>query len=137
MEKPDLTAPAPAGPTAGIVIVGTCASGKSTLADNLRTLGYEAQVVAQEHSDISQLWARSAPTVVIALESSLETIRARRGARWSSAVYERQRRRLAPAMGAAAVVIDTGTTSPMATLAAAASAIRAAGVAPGSVSGRR
>ncbi|HEV2527605.1 MAG TPA: hypothetical protein VGT61_04015 [Thermomicrobiales bacterium] len=136
MEDSGTTARRSTGTAGGIVIIGTCASGKSTLADNLRTLGYDAQVVAQEHSDIGQLWARTGPSVVIALESSLETIRSRRGPRWSSTVYERQRRRLAPAMHAATVVIDTGTTSPMATLAAAASAIRAAGVLPGSAPGR-
>ncbi len=129
-DRTDLEGTRPGCPR-GIVIVGTCASGKSTLAENLRSLGYAAHVVAQEHSDIGRLWARSSPAVVIGLQSDLETIRARRGSRWSSAVYERQRRRLAPAMDAATVVIDTGTTSPMATLAAAASAIRDAGVQPG------
>jgi hypothetical protein len=115
----------------GIVIVGTCASGKSTLAENLAGLGYRARVVAQEHSEIAGLWARSHPAVVIGLHSSLATVRARRGAQWSAAVYDRQRQRLGPAMAAATVVLDTDRLSPMATLAAAAAAIRGAGIQPG------
>ena len=111
-----------------IVVVGPCASGKSTLADGLVGLGYRARVVGQEHSEIEGLWQRHDPAVVIGLQASLETVRRRRGRDWSADVYERQQRRLAPAMAAAAVVIDTGESSAMATLAAAAAAIRDAGI---------
>ena len=113
-----------------IVIVGPCASGKSTLAESLVRLGYQARVVGQEHSDIQRLWERHHPTVVIALSASLETVRARRGRTWSQAVYERQQQRLRPAMAAATVILDTERLSPTATLAAAAAAIREAGIRP-------
>ena len=112
-----------------IVIVGPCASGKSTLATGLVALGYRARVVGQEHSEIGLLWKHHHPAVVIGLYASLETIRSRRGPAWPAAVYERQQRRLALAMAAAAVIIDTGASSPIATLAAAAATIRAAGLA--------
>ena len=113
-----------------IVIVGPCASGKSTLAENLVRLGYHARVVGQEHSDIQRLWERHHPAVVIGLNASLETVRARRGRTWSQAVYERQQQRLRPAMAAATVILDTERLSPTATLAAAAAAIREAGIKP-------
>ncbi len=111
-----------------IVVVGPCASGKSTLADGLVGLGYRARVVGQEHSEIERLWQRHDPSVVIGLQASLETVRRRRGREWPEAVYARQQRRLAPAMSAAAVVLDTGVLSAMATLAAAAAVIREAGL---------
>ena len=113
-----------------IVIVGTCASGKSTLVDGLVRLGYPARVVGQEHSDIQRLWQRHNPALVIGLSVSLETVRSRRGRNWSAAVYDRQQRRLQPAMSAAAIILDTQRLSPMATLAAATAAIRAAGIDP-------
>lgn len=112
-----------------IVIVGPCASGKSTLVTGLVELGYRARVVGQEHSEIGLLWQQHHPTVVIGLHASLETIRSRRGPAWPAAVYEQQQRRLAPAMAAASLIIDTGVLSPIATLAAAAAAIRKAGLA--------
>ena len=111
-----------------IVVVGPCASGKSTLADGLVGLGYRARVVAQEHSEIGRLWQRHEPVVVIGLQASLDTVRRRRGRNWPEAVYERQQRRLAPAMAAAAVILDTGDLSAMATLAAAAAVVRDAGI---------
>lgn len=113
-----------------IVVVGPCASGKSTLAARLVELGYRTRVVSQEHSDIGRLWQRHDPSLVIGLQASLATVRSRRGRSWSAAVYERQQRRLQPAMAAAAIVLDTGELSPMATLAAAAAAIREAGILP-------
>ena len=117
-----------------IVVVGPCASGKSTLAGGLVALGYQARVVGQEHSEIERLWKRHDPVVVIGLQASLDTVRRRRGRNWPEAVYERQQRRLAPAMAAAVVVIDTGELSTLATLATAAAAIRDAGIhaSPGS-----
>ncbi len=120
-----------------IVVVGPCASGKSTLAVGLIGLGYRARVVGQEHSEIERLWQRHDPAVVIGLQASLETVRNRRGHGWSASVYARQQRRLAPAMAAAAVVIDTGEVTAMATLAVAAAAIREAGIraSPGDGSG--
>lgn len=120
-----------------IVVVGPCASGKSTLAVGLIGLGYRARVVGQEHSEIERLWQRHDPAVVIGLQASLETVRNRRGHDWSASVYAHQQRRLVPAMAAAAVVIDTGEVSAIATLAAAAAAIREAGIraSPGGGSG--
>ena len=113
-----------AGRPCRVVVVGPCASGKSTLVRGLRGLGYDAAVCAQEHSDIPTLWRHRHPDVVIALDVDLETLRRRRGAEWPEAIYRTQLRRLAAARSAAAVVLDSAALSPIAVLAAAAGAIR-------------
>ena len=90
-----------------IVVVGPCASGKSTLVSRLKDLGFEAHAVAQEHSAIRELWKRKNPDVLIALDVSLDVVRARRSPTWLEAVYERQHERLASAYAAADLTIDT------------------------------
>lgn len=62
-----------------IVIVGPCASGKSTLVDGLHARGFDrARVVAQEHSGVKNLWQmRGQPDCLIYLDAHLETIAAR------------------------------------------------------------
>lgn len=92
-----------------VAIVGMCASGKTTLVRNLRERGYDAYVVAQEHSAVPALWARQDPDLLIALRADLKTIRQRRGAGWSSAIYEAQLQRLQAAYGSADLIIDTST----------------------------
>jgi hypothetical protein len=91
-----------------IVIVGPCASGKSTLATALCQHGYDAHVCGQEHSAIADLWQRAGPDVLIALEIDLPTLRWRRGNSWPATLYAAQRRRLAPAFAVADLVLDSG-----------------------------
>lgn len=95
-----------------VVIVGPCASGKTTLARLLRERGVDAYVCGQEHSIVRDLWRRQNPDVVVALDVDLETVRARRGDDWSAAIFEEQRRRLQDAMNAADLVIDTARVGP-------------------------
>lgn len=90
-----------------IVVVGPCASGKSTLVARLRILGFEAHAVAQEHSAVRELWKRKAPDVLVALDVSLDVVRARRSPDWLEAVYMRQHERLASAYADADLIIDT------------------------------
>jgi GTPase SAR1 family protein len=90
-----------------VVVVGPCASGKSTLAERLRSHGYDAYVCAQEHSEIGNLWQHLEPDAVIALDVDLGTIRRRRGADWPESIYREQLRRLSSARSAASVTIDT------------------------------
>ncbi len=99
-----------------IVVVGPCASGKTTLVRGLRRLGYDASVCGQEHSEIPSLWRHTEPDVVIALEVDLATIRHRRGADWPENIYRLQQRRLADARAAAALILDTSLLNPDATL---------------------
>ncbi len=92
-----------------VVVVGPCASGKTTLVERLRSHGYDAYVCAQEHSEISTLWRHLEPDAVIALDVDLGTIRRRRGAEWPETIYREQLRRLAAARSAANVTIDAAT----------------------------
>lgn len=90
-----------------VVIVGPCASGKSTLAKNLEEHGVRTHVVGQEHSAIKRLWQRRQPDFVVALDVDLETLRRRRGATWPADLYRLQHERLADAFSAASITIDT------------------------------
>lgn len=90
-----------------IVIVGPCASGKSTLVERLRREGYDAYAVAQEHSSVRNLWQRQSPDLLIGLVVSLDAVRARRSPEWLEAVYRRQLQRLAEAYAAADLLVDT------------------------------
>lgn len=92
-----------------VVVVGPCASGKSTLVAGLRRLGYRAMVCGQEHSEIPTLWRHAAPDVVVALEVDLPTLRRRRGEEWPEWLYRVQRDRLRAATAAADLRLDTST----------------------------
>ena len=94
-----------------IAIVGPCASGKSTLAANLRTMGIDARVSGQEHSEIASLWKRIGADVVVALHLDLETLRDRRGETWPRALFELQLKRLRDAYAAADIHLDTSELS--------------------------
>ena len=96
------TAPAPR-----VVVVGPCASGKSTLVAALRAHGYDASVSAQEHSVVPRLWQRSDPDVLIALVVNIDAVRKRRDATWPGWLHDVQEVRLADAQDAADLVIDT------------------------------
>ncbi|HWV25232.1 MAG TPA: hypothetical protein VNZ58_13675 [Thermomicrobiales bacterium] len=102
MDKPDVSVSPPR-----IVVVGPCASGKSTLVSQLLDAGYDARVVAQEHSAIRDLWAKRHPDIVVALDLDLDTLRARRSPEWSAEVFAQQHERLRSAFDAADLIIDT------------------------------
>ena len=62
-----------------IVVVGVCASGKTTLTRALRRLGLNARQVLQEHSYVPDMWLRLAhPDLLIYLDADADTIRRRR-----------------------------------------------------------
>jgi hypothetical protein len=117
--------PGSAGP---IVVVGPCASGKTTLVTGLRSLGYRAVVCGQEHSEIPFLWRRSEPDVLIALDVDLATVRRRRGENWPESIFNRQRTRLAVATAAADLVLDVSHLSESAVLARVVRALELAGL---------
>lgn len=121
----------------GVVVVGPCASGKTTLVHGLRSLGYSATVCGQEHSEIRYLWRRTEPTVVIALDVDLATVRRRRGADWPEAIFERQQRRLVEARAAADLVLDVSGLSESAVLARVLRALDSAGIGRGTASSNR
>ncbi len=107
-----------------IVVVGPCASGKTTLVRGLQSCGYRAMVSGQEHSEIPTLWRRTAPDVTIGLNVDLATIRHRRSAGWPESIYRRQQARLRNAFAAAAIVLDTAVMGPEQTLQAALDLLR-------------
>jgi nucleoside-triphosphatase THEP1 len=90
-----------------VVVVGPCASGKTTLVDRLRALGVDAWVSGQEHSAVRNLWRRLDPDVLIALEIDLATLRSRRSPSWPQTIYDVQLERLREAFAGADVVINT------------------------------
>ena len=102
-----------------VVVVGPCASGKSTLVRGLRDLGYDALACGQEHSEIATLWRHAEPDVLIALLVDLATVRRRRGDDWPERLHEVQKHRLAPAVAAADLVLDSAALDAAALLAAA------------------
>lgn len=110
-------------PPLRVVVVGPCASGKSTLVERLTRAGYDAYVCSQEHSEITTLWQHLGPDAVIALDVDLATIRIRRGDDWPDTIYQEQRKRLGAAWDAADIIIDTSVTSADETFARALNAL--------------
>jgi len=94
-----------------VVVVGPCASGKSTLVRGLISHGIDTRVCAQEHSAVPTLWRHQGRPTLIGLTAQLETIRIRRQPRWSKALYEAQIERLADAFANADLLIETDGVS--------------------------
>lgn len=97
--------------SSSVVVVGPCASGKSTLVRGLLSHGFEARVCAQEHSAVPTLWCHQGRPTLIGLTAELETIRVRRQPRWSRTLHEAQLDRLADAYANADLIIETDTLS--------------------------
>jgi deoxyadenosine/deoxycytidine kinase len=91
-----------------IGIVGTCAAGKTTLANHLKQLGFRVKHIAQEHSYVPYMWQKlTNPDILIYLEVSYENTLLRRNLTWSREEFEEQLRRLAHARLNADLIIDT------------------------------
>jgi deoxyadenosine/deoxycytidine kinase len=89
-----------------IVVIGPCASGKTSLTTRLQGLGYDALACGQEHSEISELWRHRQPDVVVGLRIALDTLRQRRSDAWSEDIYARQMTRLASGYRHADLMIE-------------------------------
>ncbi|WP_306341162.1 hypothetical protein [Propionispora sp. 2/2-37] len=90
-----------------MVVVGVCASGKTTLVANLDKLGINANNCAQEHSQIKQLWKKKQPDILVMLDATLATIRTRRNVPWGEERLLVQRERLSDARKHADLFIQT------------------------------
>lgn len=90
-----------------IAVVGTCASGKTTIVAELRRLGLDAYVVSQEHSIVRDLWRHLNPDALVVLEADYQTVRQRRGGIWPRWLYDAQLDRLADARRHANVILNT------------------------------
>ncbi len=89
-----------------IVVIGPCASGKTSLTTRLQRLGFDARACGQEHSEIPELWRHLEPDVLVGLQIHLDTLRRRRSSTWPGSIYERQLTRLASGFSHADLVID-------------------------------
>lgn len=95
-----------------VVIVGVCGSGKTSLAAALTARGYTAEVVAQEHSLVPDLFLHHQPDIVIHLEARDETVARRKETGWQPAQLADQRRRLELARSRADIRLSTDGLSP-------------------------
>ena len=94
-------------------VVGPCAAGKSTLVDQLRSLGFSAKHIAQEHSYVADMWARIAqPDILIYLDVSYDISCERNRSIMSHKIYNNQVERLAHAKINADLYIDTDNLTP-------------------------
>jgi cytidylate kinase len=95
-----------------IAVVGSCASGKSSVVARLREHGLDAWAVAQEHSGIQALWRRLEPNTLVFLDTTLATVRARRNDdNWPAWIFAVQQERLAGARANADVIVATDELS--------------------------
>jgi hypothetical protein len=96
-------------PRTRIVVVGPCASGKSTLVGNLSPKGYLIRNCAQEHSHVQTLWQRYCRAeLLVYLDAGVETIGRRQGrSDWTQARLDEQHRRLADARAHCDVYLHT------------------------------
>ncbi|HEX5165738.1 MAG TPA: hypothetical protein VFV93_10105, partial [Thermomicrobiales bacterium] len=91
-----------------VAVVGSCASGKSSVVARLREQGVEAWAVAQEHSAIAALWRHQQPDILVFLDTTLATVRARRDDdNWPAWIFTVQQERLANARANADLIVPT------------------------------
>jgi hypothetical protein len=98
--------------TVRVAVVGSCASGKTSVVARLREHGIDAWAVAQEHSAIQELWRHLGPDRLVFLDTTLATVRARRDDdNWPEWIFRVQQERLANARMHADVFVPTDTLS--------------------------
>ena len=91
-----------------IGIVGPCGAGKTTLAEGLRSRGFRARAVVQEHSYVQDMWLRiTKPDVLIFLQASCQVGGKRRKLNWTESELEEQQRLLKHAHEHADLVVNT------------------------------
>jgi deoxyadenosine/deoxycytidine kinase len=91
-----------------IGIVGPCASGKTTLKNELKDYGYQVKHIAQEHSYVPDMWKRlSKPDILIYLDVSFELTKKRKTINWTEHEYLIQVKRLEHARKHADIYIQT------------------------------
>jgi deoxyadenosine/deoxycytidine kinase len=96
-----------------IGVVGPCAAGKTTLIAALKSNGYEARHIAQEHSYVADMWKRlTNPDVLIYLDVSYQLTLIRRKMDWTEEEYQEQVKRLRHARQNADLCINTDDLTP-------------------------
>ncbi len=102
----------PVFPTNGIILVGVCAAGKSTISRLLTSYGMVARSIAQEHSQVPTLFSRQGDHPVVLLSASFSSVRQRRRLAWTFHHYEEQWKRLQLARQKANLIIRTDALDP-------------------------
>jgi nicotinamide riboside kinase len=96
-----------------VAVVGPCTSGKTLLAEALRSAGFRSHAVAQEHSYVADMWQRTVdPDVLIYLDVSYEAARQRRQISWGPDRLEEQVARLRHARTHCDLYIQTDGRTP-------------------------
>jgi hypothetical protein len=114
-----------------ISVVGVCSSGKTTLVNGLRALGYDARHCGQEHSYVPYMWQYiSRPEVLVYLDASAEIIHTRRRNAYTLTDLPEQRRRLAHARAHCTIYILTDALDEKGVLHSALQKLAALGLAP-------
>lgn len=94
-------------------VVGPCAAGKSTLVGQLRTLGFQAKHIAQEHSYVRDMWFQmTRPDILVYLDVTFETSCERTRSSWTRKIFDNQIARLAHARQHADLYIATDGKTP-------------------------
>ena len=94
-------------------VVGPCAAGKSTLVDQLRSRGYQAKHIAQEHSYVKDMWQIiTRPDFLIYLDVTYEVSCERNRTTWARRIFDNQIDRLAHAREHAHLYINTNGKTP-------------------------
>lgn len=103
----------PPGSGLRVAFVGPCGSGKSTIVHQLRALGVDARMPAQEHSGVADMWRKLLnPDLLIVLDAPNDVLRSRRpGIDLNDTVLTEERRRLAHAYAHADHSFDTSALS--------------------------
>ena len=91
-----------------VAVVGSCASGKTSVVALLQQHGVDAWAVAQEHSAIPELWRHLGPDRLVFLDTTIQTVRERRqDDNWPEWIFNLQQERLADARANADVIVTT------------------------------
>ena len=93
--------------------MGVCASGKTTLAQKLKSVGISCTHIAQEHSYVANMWQRiTNPDILVFLQVSYSNTLKRRNLNWTESEYQEQIYRLRHAFQNANLIIDTDQLNP-------------------------
>ncbi|MHB1953252.1 MAG: hypothetical protein ACYCOU_05840 [Sulfobacillus sp.] len=97
----------PAFPINGVVLVGVCASGKTTASQGLANYGIVSRAVAQEHSMVAGLYRKGGLGLVVLLVASWATVHRRRHLAWEPEFYRTEWMRLQGARKDAHLILHT------------------------------
>ncbi len=90
-----------------LVLVGVCASGKTTISRLLNAQGIRARSIAQEHSSVQNLFRHGEASLVVLLCADWESVHRRRRLSFDREFYRTEWRRLSQARQEANLVVHT------------------------------